>query len=68
MRDSRIFAKLNSLFDLFIKDFNRFNSTYNNSTIENIKIKYNNNAKFKNIDRLRKTRLIEYYATLFNVK
>lgn len=68
IRNSRIFYKLNSLFDLFIRDFNKFNSTYKTSTLDNINFKYYNNAKFKDINKLRKTRMIEYYATLFNVK
>lgn len=52
-----IFYKMNSLFYLFIKYFNKINSIYNKSTLENIDSKYYKIANFKSIDNKKKIKL-----------
>lgn len=65
--NSMEFIRMNSLYKSFILDFDIMYNSYDKSTLNNIDSKYDNNMKFKSIDNLKKTRIIQYYAHLFNI-
>jgi hypothetical protein len=66
--NSMEFIRMNSLYKSFILDFDTMYNSYDKSTLDNINSKYDNNMKFKSIDNLKKTRIIQYYANLFKNK
>jgi len=52
------YSRCNLQFDILF-------SKHNPTTLESIKNKYNGKISFKEIEKLKKTRIIEYYSTLF---